>query len=367
MSSGAYTEDQLVEQPAIDLLGRIGWATANAQDEILGPLGTLQRETKGDVVLMARLKQSLQKLNPGLPVAAIQTALDEVTRDRSGMGLEGANREIYLLLKEGVRVSIPDPERGGQKTERVRVVDWQNPGNNDFLLVSQFSVTGPLYTCRPDLVGFVNGLPLVVVEFKKPGVSPRKAFEENITHYKEQIPALFRHNAFIICSNGLDSRIGTITADWERFFEWKRIEREDEPKKVSLEVMLRGTCEPTRLLDLVENFTLFSAHKEGVAKILGQNHQFLGVNNAIASMLEARKLGHGRGGVFWQTQGSGKSFSMVFFAQKVLRKQPGNWTFVVVTDRVELDDQIAKTFKNTGAVSEAEGDQCHAQSGAHLR
>ena len=127
MSSGAYTEDQLVEQPAIDLLGRIGWATANAQDEILGPLGTLQRETKGDVVLMVRLKQSLQKLNPGLPVAAIQTALDELTRDRSGMGLEGANREIYLLLKEGVRVSIPDPERGGQKTERVRVVDWQNP------------------------------------------------------------------------------------------------------------------------------------------------------------------------------------------------------------------------------------------------
>ena len=120
--------------------------------------------------------------------------------------------------------------------------------------------------------------------------------------------------------------------------------------------MLRGTCDRARLLDLVENFTLFSEHKAGLVKILGQNHQFLGVNNAIASMLEARKLGHGRGGVFWQTQGSGKSFSMVFFAQKVLRKLAGNWTFVVVTDRVELDDQIAKTFKATGAVSEAEGD-----------
>ena len=136
---------------------------------------------------------------------------------------------------------------------------------------------------------------------------------------------------------------------------------------MSLEVMLRGTCDRTRLLDLVENFTLFSEHKAGLVKILGQNHQVLGVNNAIASMLEARKLGHGRGGVFWQTQGSGKSFSMVFFAQKVLRKLAGNWTFVVVTDRVELDDQIAKTFKTVGAVSEAEGDQCHAASGAHLR
>ena len=248
----------------------------------------------------------------------------------------------------------------------------KNPASNDFLLVSQFSVTGSLYTCRPDLIGFVNGLPLVVIELKKPGVPARAAFDENLTHYKAEVPQLFWFNALLIASNGTDSRVGSLTADWERFFEWKRIEREDEPRRVSLEVMIRGTCaianpEGSRLLDLVENFTLFSEHKAGLMKIIGQNHQFLGVNNAIASMLEARKLGHGRGGVFWQTQGSGKSFSMVFFAQKVLRKLSGNWTFVVVTDRVELDDQIAKTFKATGAVSEAEGDQCHAASGAHLR
>ena len=174
-------------------------------------------------------------------------------------------------------------------------------------------------------------------------------------------------NALLIASNGTDGRVGSLTADWERFFEWKRIEREDEPRRVSLEVMIRGTCDRSRLLDLVENFTLFSEHKAGLAKLIGQNHQFLGVNNAIASMLAARGSGHGRGGVFWQTQGSGKSFSMVFFAQKVLRKLAGNWTFVIVTDRVELDDQIAKTFKACGAVSEAEGDTCHATSGAHLR
>ncbi|MCU0784997.1 MAG: type I restriction endonuclease subunit R [Verrucomicrobia bacterium] len=367
MTTHAYSEDQLVEQPAVGLFAELGWQTVSAMEETFGAGGTLGRDTKGEVVLVERLKAALSKLNCKLPPAAIQTAIDELTRDRSAMSLEAANREVYRLLKEGITVSVPDREHGGQKTERLRVVDWEHPGNNDFLLVSQFSVTGALYTCRPDLVCFVNGLPLVVIELKKPGVPARSAFDENLTHYKAEIPQLFWFNALLIASNGTDSRVGSLTADWERFFEWKRIEREDEPRRVSLEVMIRGTCDRARLLDLVENFTLFSEHKAGLVKIIGQNHQFLGVNNAIASMLAARKLGHGRGGVFWQTQGSGKSFSMVFFAQKVLRKVAGNWTFVVVTDRVELDDQIAKTFKATGAVSEAEGDQCHAASGAHLR
>lgn len=367
MSHHAYTEDQLVEQPAIGLFAALGWQTVSAMEETFGAGGTLGRETKGEVVLAPRLHAALTQLNPAQPPEAIIAAVDLLARDRTAMSLEAANREVYGMLKEGILVSVPDRERGGQKTERLRVVDWEHPENNDFLLVSQFSVTGALYTCRPDLVGFVNGLPWVVIELKKPGVPARAAFDENLTHYKQQVPALFWSNALLIASNGTDSRVGSLTADWERWVEWKRIEREDEPRRVSLEVMLRGTCDRTRLLDLVENFSLFSEHKAGLIKILGQNHQFLGVNNAIASMLDARKLGHGRGGVFWQTQGSGKSFSMVFFAQKVLRKLAGNWTFVVVTDRVELDEQIAKTFKTTGAVSEAEGDACHAASGAHLR
>ena len=367
MTSHAYTEDQLVEQPAIGLFADLGWQTVSAQEETFGKGGTLGRETKGETVLVSRLRAALSKFNPSLPPEIISNAVDELTRDRSAMTLEAANREVYRLLKDGITVSVPDHDNGGQKIERLRVVDWERPDNNDFLLVSQFSVVGSLYTCRPDLVGFVNGLPLVVIELKKPGVPARAAFDENLTHYKQQIPALFWSNALMIASNGTDSRLGSLTADWERWVQWKRIEREDEPRRVSLEVMLRGTCDRNRLLDLVENFTLFSEHKAGLVKIIGQNHQFIGVNNAIVSMLEARKLGHGRGGVFWQTQGSGKSFSMVFFAQKVLRKLAGNWTFVVVTDRVELDDQIAKTFKTVGAISEAEGDECHAGSGAHLR
>ena len=363
-----YTEDSLVEQPAIQLFAELGWETLSASDEVMGASGTLGRETKSEVVLAVRLRNVLGRLNPSLPPEAISAAVDELSRDRSAMLPTAANRELWALMRDGVKVSVPDLVRGGQKDERVRVVDWDNPAANDFLLVSQMTIVGQLYTCRPDLIGFVNGLPWVVIELKKPGVPARQAFDGNLTSYKHAqngVPALFWSNALLIASNGTDSRVGSLTADWERFFEWKRIESEDEPRRVSLEVMLRGLCDPTRLLDIVENYTLFSEHKSGLTKIIGQNHQFIGVNNATRAMLKAREEGHGRGGVYWQTQGSGKSFSMVFFAQKVLRKIPGNWTFVIVTDRVELDDQIAKTFAACGAVSDAQ--ISHAQSGAQLR
>ena len=242
MTPHPYTEDQLVEQPAIGLFAALDWQTVCALEETFGPSPPaplpegegrvhLGRETKGEVVLVERLRAALGKFNPALPREAISNAIDELTRDRSAMSLEAANREVYKLLKEGIPVSIPDREpltpgpsprgRGGQTTERLRIVDWEHPENNDFLLVSQFSVTGSLYTCRPDLVAFVNGLPWVVIELKKPGVPARNAFDENLTHYKQQIPALFWYNALLIASNGTDSRVGSLTADWGRFFEWK--------------------------------------------------------------------------------------------------------------------------------------------------
>ncbi len=190
----AYTEDQLVEQPAIGLFAELGWTTVSAMEEIFGENGTMGRETPGEVVLVGRLRAALEKLNPSLPPEAIAAAIDDLTRDRSAMLLEQANREVYRLLKEGIPVSVADPQRGGQRIVRVRVIDWEHPANNDFLLVSQFSATGALYTCRPDLVAFVNGLPLVVIELKKPGVPARAAFDENLTSYKHPqngIPALF--------------------------------------------------------------------------------------------------------------------------------------------------------------------------------
>ena len=196
-----YTEDLLVEQPAIKLFTTLGWQTVSAMDEVYGPGGTLSRETPGEVVLLPRLRATLTKLNPALPPEAIDTAVTVLTRDRSTMSLVAANQEVYELLKGGIAVSIPDPVgQGGQKTERVRVIDWETPAANDFLLVSQLTVTGPLYTCRPDLVGFVNGLPLVVIELKKPGVPAKQAFDDNLTSYKHDqngIPQLFWFNRLL--------------------------------------------------------------------------------------------------------------------------------------------------------------------------
>ena len=367
MTPNPYSEDHLVEQPALALLAELGWQTACGSEETFAPQGgSLGRRDRREVVLVPRLRDALERLNPGQPPEAISAAIEELSRNRSAMGLVAANREVYRLLKDGVLVSVPDLERGGLNKVRLRVIDWDRPAQNDWLAVNQFTIKGDLYSCVPDLVGFVNGLPLVVIEFKKPGVPARAAFDDNLTHYKAAIPQLFWSNAFLIASNGTASRIGSLSADWERFFEWKRIESEKEPRRVSLEVMLRGTCQPQRLLDYVENFTLFSESKSGLVKIIAQNHQVIGVNNAIAATLEARRRGHGRAGVFWQTQGSGKSYSMGFYSQKIQRKFPGDWTFVIVTDRTDLDEQIADTFKAAAIVSPAEGDQCHAGSGAQL-
>jgi type I restriction enzyme R subunit len=357
-----YNENELVEKPAFELFQSLNWEGVDATDEVIGLSGTLGRETKGDAVLRTRLQAALERLNPKIPPEGIAAALDEVSRDRSVMAPATANREVWQLLRDGVPVSVPDQQRGGQKAERVRVINWERPEANDFLVVRQFSVTGSLYTRRPDLVGFVNGLPLVVIEFKKPAVPVRAAFDDNLTSYKTDVPQLFWYNALLIASNGPETRIGSLTALWEHFGEWKRIEREDEPSAVSLEKAIRGTCEPSRLLDLVENFSLFSEEKVGLVKLVAKNHQYLGVNNALKAVENVHGQ-HGRLGVFWHTQGSGKSYSMVFFAQKVLRKVPGNWTFVIVTDRTELDDQIYRTFSLCNAL----GERCQADSADHLR
>lgn len=356
-------EDTL-EQATIALFAELGWRTLNAYTETFGPQGTLGRADRGEVVLTRELHAALSRLNPTLPHAAIVAASEELRRDRGVLGLVQANREVYSLLKDGVRVVIED-DGGDPVTETVQVIDWLNPANNDFLLVAQLWVTGALHTRRTDLVGFVNGLPLLMIELKAHTVHLKAAHDGNLKDYKDTIPQLFWPNGLIILSNGSDTRVGSLSAAWEHFAEWKRINDEGEQGTISLETTIRATCTPQRLLDLVENFTLFDEAKGGLVKLVAKNHQYLGVNNAVGA---ARSLGdnQGRLGVFWHTQGSGKSYSMVFFAQKILRTVPGNWTFVIITDRQELDEQIYKTFANVGAVTEDE-ERVHADSAAHLR
>jgi type I restriction enzyme R subunit len=533
----AYTEDHLVEQPAIQLMQHeLGWDVMNCFGEWTllrqgsegqaGGVSDLGREGKREVVLTGRLKAALLSLNPDLPEEAIDGAVEELSRDRTALSLVEANREIAKLLKGGVTVKFPDKENGGQRVEVVAVIDWEVPENNDFLLASQFWVAGALYLKRPDLIGFVNGLPLVLMELKAPGENVRQGYDKNIADYKGTIPQLFHYNAVIIVSNGVQSKIGSLTAKWEHYGDWKKAVSEEEAADISLNTLLRGTCDKGRLLDLVENFTRFSDEKGKTQKLVARNHQFLGVNRAVAALVRicelegrvrisggsketltptlsqgekgqelpqyrggfqfagmverARELrqkqtpaeeflwellrdrrflglkfrrqhqvgdyipdffcaeygliveadgnvhqteaaankdktrdaalttqgfkivrlphslilndtesalrkiasslpstfGRGAGGegktsgpkngigVFWHTQGSGKSYSMVFFAEKVFRKIAGNWTFVVITDRMELDRQISDTFANCGA---ANGKNSKATSATHLR
>jgi type I restriction enzyme, R subunit len=362
MTPTGFSEDALIEQPAVNLLADLGWQTCNTFAEFEQGCSALGRENKSEVVLTARLRPALERLNPDLLTEAIDEAIAELTRDRSRLSLVAANREIYDLLKNGLRIKVPDPDEG-ERTEYVRIIDWEDPSNNDFLLCSQFWVTGEMHTRRADVVGFVNGLPLVFFEFKGVDQRVETAFSGNLNDYKDTIPHLFWYNAFIILSNGRESKIGSVTAGWEHFSDWKRVGSEQEEGRVSLETMLRGTCEPFRLLDLVENFTLYMDVTGGQVKLVAKNHQYLGVNNAIDALHDIKER-QGRLGVFWHTQGSGKSVSMIFFSQKVLRKVPGNWSFVIVTDRRELDDQIYKNFSSSGVVTRG---KTQAESSHHLR
>jgi type I restriction enzyme, R subunit len=369
--AAGYGELLLVEQPAIELLAELGWEHRNLFAERFGEHGNEGRESEHQVILTRRLRAALLRLNPGLPEDAYAQAIDQLTQDRSKQIAVNANREFYRLLKDGVQVTIVD-EHGGHSTEVLRVVDWTLPANNDFLLTSQMWVAGDMYRRRCDLLAFVNGLPLVFIELKKPSVPLRSAFDDNLRDYRGQsVPQLFHPNAFIVLSNGSDTRVGTLTSAWEHFFDWKRVLSEDEivdaADKVSLPRALRGLLEPARLLDYIENFTVFEEGKGGLIKKTAKNHQFLGVNKAIARLVDLREdkvKERKRLGVFWHTQGSGKSLSMVFFTQKILRKLPGTWSFVVVTDREELDDQISKTFKATGATTR---EDVRATSGEHLQ
>lgn len=359
-----YTEDQLVEQPAIALLAEMEWETLDCYGEFDQGGSPLGREHRGEVVLTARLHAALERLNPNTSNAAIEKAIEELTHSRAAMSLVEANWEIYSLLKDGVKVAITESDDEGETVEVLKVIDWENIENNDFFLASQFWITGDMYTRRPDAIGFINGLPLVLMEFKRIDENAYAAYHDNLRDYKDTIPHLFWYNALIILSNGSESRIGSLTASWEHFTEWKRIGSEKEQGVLSLETTLRGICDHRRLLDIIENFTLFTEGQGALIKIFAKNHQYLGVNNAIDAL---RGIGSNQGklGVFWHTQGSGKSISMIFFAQKVLRTMPGNWTFVIVTDRKELDGQIYKNFAGCrGVVSQQE---IHAEKVEHLR
>ena len=348
--SNEYSENNLVEQATHDVLEELGWQVNTAwTKESFGEGGLLGREDKSEVILKRYLLQALQQLNPDLPNVAYQHAIDQISQKAADKKLEQINKEKYELLTKGVDVSFTN-EKGELEKKKLKVFDFDNPTENHFLAVRQLEVVGELYNRRPDIIGFVNGIPLVFFELKAHHTDLRNAYTDNLNDYKDTIPHLFHSNGFIILSNGTDAKIGTITSPYKFFNEWKRIE-EDEEGIVSLDTMLRGTCDKSRLMDLIENFILFDNSAGNLIKILAKNHQFIGVNKVLNKSKNIEEL-KGKLGVFWHTQGSGKSYSMVFIAQKIHRKFGGSYTFLLVTDRTELERQLYDTFTGVGAVTE---------------
>ncbi len=401
------SEDRLVQATFAEHLEKVlGWENVYAwNDETFGPDGTLGRVDTRDVVLTRDLRAALVRLNPQLPSVAVEEAVSVLTRHDFSRSLLQHNREFYRFIRNGVPVSYRDAQ-GQLRHAQARVIDFLNgrgaegKPNNRFVAVRELKITGlrtPSYNRRADLVCFVNGLPLVFIELKAVYKNIRAGFDGNLRDYLDEnvIAHAFHHNAFLIVSNGHRARYGSITSQWEHFSEWKRLSERDKGS-VDAEVLLNGMLAHDRLLDLVENFILFDASKPGaVRKVVARNHQVLGVNNAVASVqrqeelkeqfpqekrltyrvvevpkeeavdadllpeaeviedqkgrkvLELVESAHpdlGKLGVFWHTQGSGKSYSMAFFAEKVRRRISARFTFLLMTDRNDLDSQIYRTF-----------------------
>ena len=362
--SAEYSEDILVQQTTADYFhDALRWDVIFAyNDETLGETGTLGREHQGEVLLKRDLRDALERLNPGHPEKAYTDAIAQLEQTSSSKTLLQHNQEKYKLIRDGIRVSYTNKQDEKQEP-LLRVIDFKEPKNNHFLIVRELWIQGKIYCRRPDIIGFVNGIPLLFIELKKTCREVRIAYNDNFTDYKDTIPELFHYNAIVLLSNGIKCKAGSITSPFDFFHEWKRLE-ENEVGRVDWETMLMGICDRANFLDLVQNFLFFDeSGKQGTVKILARNHQYLGVNrtfNAVcdrASSPEPNKLG-----VFWHTQGSGKSYSMAFLSEKVHRQLLGSYTFLVVTDRVELDNQIASTFANLGICD----DKTQATDSKHL-
>ena len=364
--SNDYSENILIQESACNLLhNELKWDVELAYHaERLGKDGTFGRESYHEVLLLRYFRKALKEFNPWINENQILEAQNLLENRISTSSLLQINEEKYFLIRDGIPVTVKKPN-GQTETKKAAVIDFQNPENNDFLAIKELKIEGDLYRRRTDIVGFVNGIPLLFVELKKNTIDVQNAYDENYTDYQDTIPQLFYYNAFVMLSNGLEAKIGTLGSKFEFFHEWKRLAETDQGS-VALETMLRGICKKENFLDLFENFILYD-HSDGrIAKILARNHQYLGVNEAIKAYA-ARKLNDGKLGVFWHTQGSGKSYSMVFFAKKVRRKVEGAPTFVILTDREELNTQISDTFENCGLLGkDIKASQYIATSGNDL-
>lgn len=366
-------DESALEQTTLAWFESLGYGIKYGPD-IAHAGETPERDEKSDytdVVLVQRLRNALEQINPDVPSDAIEEAIRKVTRPASPSLIEN-NRAFHRMLTDGVNVSWMTDD--GEKHGQVWLIDALNPDNNDWLAVNQFTVVEDKRERRPDVILFINGLPLVVIELKNPAdekATIRHAFNQ-LQSYKEQIPSLFAYNELLVISDGLQARAGTLTSGWDRFMPWRTVDGKTVALKGSLEleVLLKGMFDKRWFLDYLVNFITFEdegGDSSTIAKKAAGYHQYHAANKAVECTIDATaESGDRRIGVVWHTQGSGKSLSMVFYAGKIIKHQKmENPTVVVITDRNDLDDQLFGTFSgNQDLLRQA---PVQAQSRSHLR
>ena len=349
------TED-MIEQAAIKALQeRHNYTVLNCMTEEPDTLpdGT-GRKDKKQVVLPDVMFESLCRINPDIPEQTVRTVVDELCHTPVSGDLMLTNYQNYQKIRNGITVEY---NKNGKKTSNIlHLLSYNDVLSNTFTVASQMWIKGETHWRRPDLIIFINGFPLVFIELKNSNIPVKNAYDINLKNYLKDIPYLFNYNQICVLSNGMETCLGSFAAGYEFFFEWLKVENEKEnPDRkairencTSLEYFIAGLCEPKNLLDYIENFILYDRRR---TKIIAKNHQFFGVNNAYNAFLRREEL-KGKLGVFWHTQGSGKSYSMVMLARKIKHKCTGNFTFLIVTDREDLDAQIYKNFLRTEFITD---------------
>ncbi len=329
------------------------------------------RASKKQCVLPLIIEKSLQRINPNVELSFLQRIAKDLSRDFTGTDMVQTNYRLYQQIRNGIKIDVV--KNGKTDFEIVKLIDFDNPENNTFTAVSQMWIQGKVYYRRPDIIVFVNGLPLVFIELKNSIIKVEEAYTKNLKDYLRDIPNLFAFNQICVLSNGLETRLGAFNATYNHFFEWLKVNSEKDElhreelanantfSESSARLFVDGLLDKNRLIDYIENFILFQNQS---IKIIAKNHQYHGVNNLMEAVYNRKEL-QGKLGVFWHTQGSGKSYSMVMFARKVKRKVPGNFTFLIITDRTDLDSQIHKNFVRTETLGDKE--ECQPKDSKQLR
>ena len=365
----SFISEDDIEQSLMKRLKELGWdwiecdPAVEQQDEVT----KTGRSNPSECILPEVFRDSLMKLNPGAWPEIIDLIVSDFRKDHSGTDIVDTNYKFYNQIRNGIKIDVR--KDGKDDFEIVKLIDFDNPLNNTFTVVNQMWIKGHFRYRRPDVLLFVNGLPLVFIELKNSTVKVEEAYNKNLLSYREDIPNIFALNQICVLSNGLTTKLGAFNAGYEFFFEWLRVDDEKEPidrDKIAAEGssilhLIDGLFQKERLIDYVENFIFFDNKR---IKIIAKNHQYLGVNNLMANVYN-RDVLKGKLGVFWHTQGSGKSYSMVMFVRKVRRKVNGNFTFLIITDREDLDTQIHKTFVRSEVIGPKE--ECQPKNSAQLR